>query len=199
MARGRRRRDEIAPGNGDPPRRRDWFAPFMWGVLAAGSGMVLANSLATRRRRALPVRLIRGARSGVAPVVVIPGIMGSRLMRPDGTPVWLNIRNAVGHYDLTLPLTLPLTESRDDLVPGPLLGTTAVMPRLFGFTEYYDLLDILAAAGFNSSSKDGHDPTHHVFSYDWRRDLVETARRLHETLEALAEARADPGARFNVI
>jgi len=173
----------------------------MWGVLAAGTGMVLANAIAGRRRRGLPLRLIRAAREGVLPVVVIPGIMGSRLLRPDGTPVWLNLRNAIGHYDLSLPLTLPLAESRDDLVPGPLLGTTAVMPRLFGFTEYYDLLDILAAAGFNASapSGDGHGPTHHVFSYDWRRDLVETSRRLHESLEALAEARGDPGARFNVI
>jgi len=200
MARRRRKRDGIVQTDGDRARGRDWFAPFMWGVLAAGSGMVIANSLASRRRRGFPLRLIRGSRSDVPPVVVIPGIMGSRLMRPDGTPVWLNIRNAVGHYDLSLPLTLPLAESRDDLVPGPLLGTTAVMPRLFGFTEYYDLLDILAAAGFNSSpSADGHGPTHHVFSYDWRRDLVETARRLDESLEKLAEARGDPGARFNVI
>jgi pimeloyl-ACP methyl ester carboxylesterase len=172
----------------------------MWGALAAGSGMVIANALA-KRRLGLPLRLIRGSRDNVPPVVVIPGIMGSRLMRPDGTPVWLNLRNAVGHYNLSLPLTLPLAESRDDLVPGPLLGTTAVMPRLFGFTEYYDLLDILAAAGFRASSPDhdGRGPAQHLFSYDWRRDLVETARRLHDHLEALADARGDPGARFNLI
>ena len=185
--------------NGQRPRRRDWFKPFLWGVLTAGSGMVIANALASRRRT-LDLRLLRGSRDGVAPVVVVPGIMGSRLMRPDGTPVWLNIRNAVGHYDLTLPLTLPLAESRDDLLPGPLLGTTAVMPRLFGFTEYYDLLDILAAAGFHPSAPaGGRGPCHHVFSYDWRRDLIETARRLHDTLETLAEACGDPAARFNVI
>ena len=156
----------------------------MWGVLAAGSGMMLASALTSRRRRAYPLHLLRGSRIDVPPVVVIPGIMGSRLLRKDGTPVWLNLRNAVGHYDLSLPLTLPLTESRDDLVPGPLLGTTAVMPRLFGFTEYYDLLDILAAAGFRapSTANGGRDPAHHLFSYDWRRDLVESVRRLHETL-----------------
>jgi pimeloyl-ACP methyl ester carboxylesterase len=187
---------------GDRLRRREWFAPFMWGVLAAGSGMVLANAIASRQRRGFGhLRLIRGPRAGVPPVVVIPGIMGSRLLRPDGTPVWLNVRNAIGHYDLALPLTLPLSESRDDLVPGPLLGTTAVMPRLFGFTEYYDLLDILAVAGFRAASRkgDGQDPAHHLFSYDWRRDLVETARRLHDTLEQLAEARGDPDTRFNLI
>jgi lecithin:cholesterol acyltransferase len=197
----RRRRRSLVSTNDRRAGGREWFAPFMWGVLAAGSGMVLANALASRRRRGFPVRLIRATRDDVPPVVVIPGIMGSRLLRPDGTPVWLNIRNAVGHYDLSLPLTLPLADSRDDLVPGPLLGTTHVMPRLFGFTEYYDLLDILAAAGFRSSSPgaNGGGPAHHVFSYDWRRDLVETARRLHDSLEALADARGEPGARFNVL
>lgn len=186
---------------GDGRRQREWIAPFLWGVLAAGSGMALASAVASRRRRLDHLRLIRPSRAGVPPVVVIPGIMGSRLLRPDGTPVWLNVRNAIGHYDLSLPLTVPLSESRDDLVPGPLLGTTAVMPRLFGFTEYYDLLDILAVAGFRAAPSKGigQDLAHHLFSYDWRRDLVETARRLHDTLEQLAEARGDPDTRFNLI
>ena len=77
--------------------------------------------------------------------------MGSCLLRPDGTPVWLNLRNALGHYNLSLPFTLPLSECRDDLVPGPLLGTEAVMPRLFGFTEYADLLEILESGGFRAA------------------------------------------------
>jgi pimeloyl-ACP methyl ester carboxylesterase len=201
MGHGRRKRDAVVSIEGDRPRRREWLAPFLWGVLAAGSGMALASAVASRRRRLDHLRLIRPSRAGVPPVVVIPGIMGSRLLRPDGTPVWLNVRNAIGHYDLSLPLTVPLSESRDDLVPGPLLGTTAVMPRLFGFTEYYDLLDILAVAGFRAATSKGigQDLAHHLFSYDWRRDLVETARRLHDALDQLAEARGDPDARFNVI
>jgi pimeloyl-ACP methyl ester carboxylesterase len=201
MRRGRRSHNAVVSIEGDRSRRREWLAPFLWGVFAAGSGMVLASAVASRRRRLDHLRLIRPSRAGVPPVVVIPGIMGSRLLRPDGTPVWLNVRNAIGHYDLSLPLTVPLSESRDDLVPGPLLGTTAVMPRLFGFTEYYDLLDILAVAGFRAAPSKGigQDLAHHLFSYDWRRDLVETARRLHDTLEQLAEARGDPDARFNLI
>jgi pimeloyl-ACP methyl ester carboxylesterase len=39
----------------------------------------------------------------------------------------------------------------------------------------------------------------HVFSYDWRRDLVESARRFDETLEALADARGEHDAQFNVV
>jgi len=191
--------------NGDG--RGGWALPFLAGVVAGTAGLALLRALEHKR---LDPSLLRGlgADGGVSPVVVVPGIMGSCLMRPDGTPVWLNLRNALGHYDLSLPFTLPLSECRDDLVPGPLLGTEAVMPRLFGFTEYADLVEILESAGFRSATRQQMEdqteagtrpPSYHVFGYDWRRDLVESARRLHETLESLAQARDEPDARFNVI
>src|SRR5688572_3653690 len=154
------------------------------------------------RKRVLPHRLIPPPAHGadVPPVVVVPGIMGSGLLRPDGTRVWLNVRNAVGQYKLSLPLVLPLGDSKDDLAPGALLGTDEIVPRLFGFTEYYDLLELLAAAGFRPASTTGaKGMSQHVFAYDWRRDLVESARRLDETLEALADARGDAGTRFNIV
>jgi len=133
-------------------------------------------------------------------VVVLPGIMGSGLLRPDGTRVWLNVRNAVGQYRLSLPLVLPLADSRDDLKPGALLGTEEIVPRLFGFTEYYDLLELLAAVGFRPARTSGAaGMSQHVFAYDWRRDLVESARRLDETLAALADARGDADTRFNIV
>jgi pimeloyl-ACP methyl ester carboxylesterase len=184
-----------------------WALPFLAGVAAGSAGLALLRAF---ERKRLDPSLLRGLgdQGPGTPVVVVPGIMGSCLLRPDGTPVWLNVRNALGHYNLSLPFTLPLSESLDDLVPGPLLGTEAVMPRLFGFTEYADLVEILESAGFRSASRKemakqtqtgAVRPSYHVFGYDWRRDLVESARRLHETLESLAEARGDPDARFNVI
>jgi pimeloyl-ACP methyl ester carboxylesterase len=125
--------------------------------------------------------------------------MGSGLHRPDGTQVWLNLRNAVGQYNLGLPFTLPLSESRDELIPGALLGADAMMPRLFGFTEYYDLLEMLDLVGFRPAGN-GTAPkaAHHIFSYDWRRDLVESARRLHDRLEELAAA-GDGDGRVNLV
>ena len=171
-------------------------------MLTAGAGMVVSQALASRRRRGFDPSLIRYASDDpdIAPAVVIPGVMGSGLLRADGTPVWLNVRNAIGHFNLSLPLKLPLSECRDDLVPGALLGTDAFMPRLFGFTEYYDLLELLEAAGFRPAQATGAaGMVHHVFAYDWRRDLVDTVRELDRTLDAMAEARDDPHARFNVI
>ncbi|HET9317552.1 MAG TPA: hypothetical protein VFQ51_18310 [Vicinamibacteria bacterium] len=181
-------------------RRGSWIKPFLAGVVATGAGWVIAETIASRRPR-FDRRLVRrpGPEDDVAPVVVVPGIMGSGLHRADGTQVWLNLRNAVGQYNLGLPFKVPLAESRDELIPGALLGAAEVMPRLFGFTEYYDLLEMLELVGFRASSRgERRRAVHHVFAYDWRRDLVESARRLHDTLEELAGA-ADGDGRFNLV
>ena len=151
---------------GEGPR---WTLPFLAGIVTAGAGMVLLNALGSRRRLVDP-RLIRRAGHAdgdVPPAVIIPGIMGSGLARPDETRVWLNLRNAVGQYNLSLPFVLPLSESRDELRPGSLLGTEHRLPRMFGFTEYYDLLELLEAAGFEPAKKTGGKGTvHHVFAFD---------------------------------
>jgi pimeloyl-ACP methyl ester carboxylesterase len=179
-----------------------WAVPFLAGAMTSVAGMVLLRAVSPRRRLVDP-RLIRRAWHGdenVPPAVIVPGIMGSGLLREDQTRVWLNLRNAVGQYNLSLPFVLPLTESRDELRAGSLLGTEHRLPRLFGFTEYYDLLELLEAAGFVPAKKTGgRGLVHHVFAYDWRRDLVESVRRLDETLEALADARGEPDTRFNIV
>ena len=173
--------------------------PFLAGILAGGAGAVLAASLLPRRR--LDPRLIKASRQDphVPATVVVPGILGSQLLRPDGTEAWLNLGNALGYHDISLPLTLPLSQSRDDLRPGPLLGTDRILPRMFGFTEYADVVELLEEGGFRRNRRHSHGPDYHIFSYDWRRDLVEAAHQLHFFLESLAEARGDPHARFNLI
>jgi pimeloyl-ACP methyl ester carboxylesterase len=173
--------------------------PFLAGVLAGGAGAVLAASLLPRRR--LDPKLIRASLQdpSVPGTVIVPGILGSQLLRPDGTEAWLNLGNALGYHDIGLPLQLPLAESRDDLRPGPLLGTDRILPRMFGFTEYADVVELLEDAGFLRGRKQNGTPDYHIFSYDWRRDLVEAAKALHDMLEALAEARGDSKARFNLI
>ncbi len=182
-------------GRGEAPGNRAW--PFLAGLLAGGAGAILAYSLAPRR--GLDTRLIRASRDDrrVPPVVVVPGILGSQLHHPNGTQAWLNLGNALGHHALSLPFRLPLSASRDDLLPGGLLGADTVLPRVFGFTEYADLVDLLEEAGFRPANRQGL--AFHIFSYDWRRDLVESARALHETLETLAEGKSEDEDRFSVI
>ena len=134
------------------------------------------------------------------PVVVVPGVCGSELVRPDGTIAWLNMGSAFGSHDLSLPLRLPLGDSRDELRPGGLLGVDTLLPRLFGFNEYSDLLELLDRAGFVRDPVRGdHGPSYHVFTYDWRRDLHEAVVQLEARLDELADKRGDAAARFNVI
>jgi hypothetical protein len=181
------------------PRGRDWVAPFLLGAVAAAASFVVLQATTARRRRFDPglVRR-RGRHAASAPTVVVPGILGSSLHRPDGTQVWLNLGNAFGTHELPSPLAVR-GEAGNDLAPGGLLGVDAVLPRLFGFTEYADLLDLLARGGYVRDRRSAAAEAFHVFTYDWRRDLVDGARRLHDRLEALADAFHDPRVRFDVI
>jgi hypothetical protein len=174
--------------------------PFLGGVLAGASGLLLLQAMARRPR--LDPRLIRASPEDpdVPATVIVPGILGSELVHPDGTQAWLNAGNALGHHDLSLPLEPSSIRSSDGLVPAGLIGVDAVLPRLFGFTEYGDLLDLLENAGFHRDRHpSGRGAVYHVFTYDWRRDLVDAARRLGDALDALAEERGDREARFNLV
>ncbi|MBK5257866.1 MAG: alpha/beta fold hydrolase [Vicinamibacteria bacterium] len=174
---------------------------FAGGVLAGLAGAFLYEALKPERR--FSPRLLRESREhpDLPATVILPGILGSRLERPDGSEAWLNVGNVFGHHDLRLPPTLPLKASRDALRPFGLIGVDAVIPRLFGFTEYADLLGLLRNAGFhrNVRANGGRGAVFHVFTYDWRRDLVESARRLGDYLDALAAARGETDARFNIV
>ncbi|MEO8501394.1 MAG: hypothetical protein ABI565_10805 [Vicinamibacteria bacterium] len=174
---------------------------FAGGVLAGVAGAFVYDSYKSGRR--FSPKLLRESREhpDLPATVILPGIMGSRLQRPDGTMAWLNVGNVFGYHDLRLPSVLPIESSRDALRPFGLVGVDAIIPRLFGFTEYADLLALLKSAGFhrNERSTGTRGAIFHVFTYDWRRDLVESARRLGEYLDALAVARHEPDARFNIV
>jgi pimeloyl-ACP methyl ester carboxylesterase len=181
-------------------RDRELALWFLSGAVAGAAGTVVARAL--RPRRGLDPRLVRGSRDDprLPTTIVLPGILGTQLLRPDGAQAWLNLGNALGHHDLSLPARLPLAESHDDLVPAGLIGVDAVLPRLAGFTEYADLLELLNDAGFRRDPPPRtRGAAFRVFGYDWRLDLVETARALDRYLDRLCEAHGDPGARFNLI
>ena len=177
------------------------FLHFAGGLVAGIVGAFLYDAL--RPGRKFSPALLRESREhpDLPATVILPGIMGSRLERPDGTAAWLNVGNVFGHHDLRLPPDLPLTSSRDGLQPLGLIGVDEIIPRLFGFTEYADLLGLLKGAGFHRNERFSRTrgAIFHVFTYDWRRDLVESARRLGEYLDALAVARGEEDARFNIV
>jgi hypothetical protein len=171
--------------------------PFLAGIALGAAGA--SAWVAAGRRRRLDPRILRALpRKDDPPLVVfVPGILGSQLLRPDGTEAWLNLGNTLGHHDLSLPRKLPFARSHDDLHPGFLVGTDTVLPRVFGFTEYSDFLDLLDSAGYEPGVGEGL--RYAVYTYDWRRDLVESARGLALRLEGLAREMGDPGARFHIV
>ena len=172
-----------------------------WRFLAGltfGVGAAAAWSSLGRRRRLDP-RILRALpRAKQAPMVVfVPGLLGSQLLRKDGSIAWLNLGNTFGHHDLSLPREVPFKASRDELYPGFLIGTDSALPRAFGFTEYADLLELLDAAGYQPGI--GSGLRYAVYTYDWRRDLVEAAGGLARRLEGLAHAMDEPNARFHLV
>lgn len=183
------------------PRDHRTLLHFAGGLVAGIAGAYLYDSLKPGRR--FSPKLLRESREhpDLPATVILPGIMGSGLQRPDGSDAWLNVGNVFGYHDLRLPPTLPLHLSRDLLRPFGLVGVDAIIPRLFGFTEYSDLLGLLREAGFHRNEREtgARGAIFHVFTYDWRRDLVESARRLGEYLDALAVARREPDAKFNIV
>jgi len=144
-------------------------------------------------------------RAGKNPVIVIPGILGSRLVNRRGEQVWPSL--FLSHDDtLALPTLSPnLAENTDDLTATEILET-ARLARLIPEISIYDsLLVALERYGgyrrgsFDAPEEGGDHDTFYVFAYDWRRDNVESARLLARKVEALKRRLKRPDLRFDII
>jgi pimeloyl-ACP methyl ester carboxylesterase len=130
------------------------------------------------------------------PVIVIPGIFGTQLTDPKTkTIVWGQFtgEEMVANFSteqLRL-LSLPMEEGknlkdlRDTVIPSGVLKVVKV--RLLGLpldvNAYKDMIDGLEFGGYyGGDTKQGDGKkydTSFTFGYDWRRDLVDTAKQLH--------------------
>ena len=175
---------------------------FLGGALFGAAGIVLWNAFSGRPT--LSPWLIPGSREhpGIPATVIVPGIIGSQLLRrPTAARCGSNSGNAFGYHDLRLPARLPLADSLDDLLPKGLIGVGGVLPqavRLHRVRRH-----ARPARGRRllprRAAERARGAIYHVFAYDWRRDLVESARRLGQSLDALADLRGEPDARFNLV
>ena len=144
-------------------------------------------------------------RAGKRPLIVIPGILGSRIVnRRTGEVVWPSVfRSDVD--GLSLPTTPDLAANRDDLVAARIVETAKlakVAPEVY---VYHYLLRALEEYGgyregdWSNPPEGGDEDTFYVFAYDWRRDNVESARLLVKRVEALKLKLGRPDLRFNVV
>jgi pimeloyl-ACP methyl ester carboxylesterase len=137
------------------------------------------------------------------PVIVIPGILGSKLIDRDSRrTVWgafdresADPTTHEGAQLLSLPVegNRPLSELRDGVEPNGVLDKVHV--NLFGvpldIRAYVGILTTLGAGGYRDEALGlhaidyGNDHfTCFQFDYDWRRDNVENAKRLKQFIEA---------------
>ncbi len=136
------------------------------------------------------------------PVIVIPGILGSRLIEGEtGQVVWgafdskfANPNDPEGLRTFALPMQqgAPLAQLTDPVVEdGPLDQLEVTFLGLpLKLRAYQDVLGALGVGGYRDESAglsgvdygDGHF-TCFQFSYDWRRDNAENAARLSAFIE----------------
>ena len=114
---------------------------------------------------------------GAIPVVIVPGVTGSRLCDSEGRVLWGDVPRLIVPWDGGYSMALPITGADDGVVPcGPIREM-----RIGHYRKdiYGGLLDFLIAAGHPA----------HFFDYDWRRDNVESARQLVSELERIGSDR----------
>ena len=156
------------------------------------------------------------------PVILIPGILGSRLRDTDtDRVVWgsfgLGNFNPVKATDaalLALPMqpSVPLRNLRDHDTPDSIIGDAQI--SLFGIPiqveAYHGVLETMGVGGFRNDSGNqatldsvayGDDHfTCFEFHYDWRRDNAENAAMLSQFMrEKAAYVRAVRAERYGVI
>jgi len=153
-------------------------------------------------------------------IIVIPGILGSRLEDSvTGQVAWgafsggyAKPNNPAGASLLALPMARgrPLSELQDEVEATQVLDRIRV--RLFGLPvqlkAYFQMIEVLGAGGYRDESLglsgavdwgDDHF-TCFQFPYDFRRDNVENARRLHEfILDKKAYIQQETERRYGVV
>jgi hypothetical protein len=142
---------------------------------------------------------------GKNPVIVIPGIMGSKLVnKKTKETVWVRLIES-DVDDLSLPVSPNLEANVDDLVPDGILDKVRIFKFLPGISIYAELLEYLEKkSGYvrgdweNPVFEDGLD-MYFEFGYDWRRDNVENAHLLLEKIKKLKTKLKKPDLKFDVI
>ena len=133
------------------------------------------------------------------PVILIPGLLGSHLIERDSKEVaWgafgikrTNPDIEKGTRRIALPMQMgkTLRELRDNIIPAGALDKVVV--SFFGYpleqNTYSYILRVLGVGGYRDqdigeSGRIEYGDRHYTcfqFDYDWRRDIVESARNLY--------------------
>lgn len=142
------------------------------------------------------------------PIILIPGIIGSRLVNVEtGRTVWgsltsTRIQFLPDHDDGTLPIDkLPLKENIDNVKPKGIIYRYDLPITVMEFTVYREILDMFKEIGYKLGDIKNPKPENnlYVFDYDWRRDNVENVIILAQRIENIKRLTGRPDQKFNLI
>lgn len=179
-------------GNGDPIR-----------VVALAALLMLIGACGAMRPDLARLYAPRGAVVSQPPVIVIPGILGSRLRDPDsGALVWPgSARNLLfgDQSQLALHFDPDTLEVRPDR-----LVADGLFEQALGQDYYGEILRTLERDGGFVRAQAGAgcartQRRYHVFAYDWRQDNVLTARKLDALIEQIRRDCGDPALRVDIV
>lgn len=138
-----------------------------------------------------------------APVIIIPGVLGSRLAdRETGVEAWPGSTRRLltsGYRELALRIDPETLEPKDDGLVASGLFDSAV-----GLDFYGRVIETLQEVGGYRRGRPGEPPAagaaqFYTFAYDWRQDNVVSVRALDALIEQIRRDYADPDLRVDVI
>jgi pimeloyl-ACP methyl ester carboxylesterase len=169
-------------------------------ILVAATVLAGCTALTPAAERLYPAH---AASEDRMPVILIPGLLGSRLARAsDGVEVWPGSTRKLltsDFTDLALRIDPETLEPVDDgLVPA------AIFEAAVGKDFYQRIMQELREAGGYRIMAPGRPLVQqrarlYVFTYDWRQDIVKTVRKLDELIEQIRVDYRDPQLRVDVI
>ena len=129
------------------------------------------------------------------PLIFIPGIFGTVLEDSDtGRVIWGSVPEGL-IKQLELPIdSVNMIENTDQVVPTKTLTEFSIVPGLFK-------KDIYGKAKYIAVKAAGYEMGKTAFSltYDWRRDLVEGARRLGDLIDRIKREKGAQDLKFDIV
>lgn len=196
------------PGESNPPSARHTTASLVLSVLGALAVPVAALLGCVSLQGTEPdLERLYGVHAGAhrAPVIVIPGVFGSRLHDPESDrEVWPG-----GSLDLIIgrrlrSLALSVAGASGESI-GDRLEPGGFFFEAFGRDYYRTILHTLSGPGgyrcipSSQLASEGADADCVLLSWDWRRDLVKAAADLDRVIQRLRALRGDPNLRVDIV
>lgn len=182
---------------------------FKWTLWGGVFALVIATGLMqTFSEQAKPdfARLYQmtATHAQSVPVVLIPGVFGSRLSDPDtGEELWPGswYRLLFSSYE---DLALDIDEQTGQTKPSRLV-TTGIAESTLQKDFYRPVLHTLTTYGGYRRVEPGQAMLHagerrlYVFAYDWRQDIVVNARALDKLIKAIRQDYGNEAQRVDIV